>query len=134
MAADGQWRSFVLVREQHSANIARTELRTFALPDGLRQVPIDAIGGWLWVYNTATTIRQGSKAGTSADILKAKLSLNCTGPFKIVAGSRSPVEAAPDGRPLAAKLLYLDLPDGTPGADAPCRVSVLRAGDMGLRV
>ena len=80
----------------------------------------------MWVYNTAATIREGAKAGTGAKVLKTKLSLNWTGPFKILADGSHPAEAIPDGRPLAAKLLYLDLPNDMPGADAPCRVSVVR--------
>ena len=125
LAADHQRRSYALAREQHALNIARVELRS-ALSDGLKQLPTFAIGGWVWVYNTATTIRQGAKAGTDAKILKGKLSVNWTGPFKILAVGPSPTEATPYGRPLAAKLLYLDLPNDMPGADAPCRVSVVR--------
>ena len=80
----------------------------------------------MWTYNAAATIRQGAKAGTDAKVLKAKLSLNWTGPFKILAGGRSPAEATPDGHPLASKLLHLDLPNDMPGADAPSRASVVR--------
>ena len=79
----------------------------------------------MWVYNTAATIRQEAKSGTDAKVLKAKLSLNWTGPLKILAICPSPAEAITDGRPLAAKLLYLDLPNDMPSADAPCRVSVV---------
>ena len=81
----------------------------------------------MWVYNTAATIREGAKAGTDAKVLKTRLSLNWTGPFKILAVGPSPTEAAPDGRSLATKLLYLDLPNDMPGADASCRVSVVRS-------
>ena len=80
----------------------------------------------MWVYNTAGTIRQGAKAGTDAKVLRANLSLIWTGPFKIIAIGPSPAESTPDGRPLAAKLHYPDLPNDMPGADAPCRVSVVR--------
>ena len=38
----------------------------------------------------------------------------------------SPFDSTPDGRPLAAKLLYLDLPNDMPGPDAHCRVSTAR--------
>ena len=47
-------------------------------------------------------------------------------PFKILAIVPSPAEPTPDGRSLAAKLPYLDLSKGMPGADDPCRVSVVR--------
>ena len=90
------------------------------MSDGLKQLPTFAIGGWVWVYNTAATIRQGAKAGTDAEVLKAKVSLNWTVPFKILAIGPSPAEATPDSRTLAAKLIYLDYPNDMPGADAPC--------------
>ena len=121
VAADSQRRSYALVCEQHALNVARVERRNSALSlsDGLRQLPIYAIGVWVWTYNTAATIRQGVKAGTDFKVLKAKLSLNWTGPFKVLAVGPSPAEATPDGRPLASKLLYLDLPNDMPGAYAP---------------
>ena len=80
----------------------------------------------MWVYNTASTIRQGAKVGTDAKVLKVNLLLNWTGPFKILGIGPSPAEATPDARPLAVKLLYLDLLNDMPGVDAPCRVSVVR--------
>ena len=77
----------------------------------------------MWTHNTAATIRQGAKAGTDSKVLKAKLSLNWTAPFKILAIGPSPAETTPDGRPLASKLLYLDFPNDMPGSDPPveCR-------------
>ena len=80
----------------------------------------------MWVYNTASTIRSGTKADKDAKVLKTKVTLNWMGAFKILAVGSSPAEATPDGRPLAAKLLCLDLHKDTPSADAPCRVSVVR--------
>ena len=66
----------------------------------------------------SATIRQGTKTDTDAKVLKAKLSLNWTGPYKVLAvGPCTPADA-PDGSPLGAKLLYLDLLSGTPGTDA----------------
>ena len=78
------------MREQHALNIARVERQNSAFSDGLKQLPTYAIGRWVWVYNTAATIRQGAKAGTDAKVLKPKLSLNWTGPFKILAIGPSP--------------------------------------------
>ena len=78
------------------------ERRNSALSDALKQLPIYTIGGWVWVYNTAATIRQGAKSGTDAKALKEKLSLNWTGPFKALAVGPSPSDSTPDGRPLAA--------------------------------
>ena len=37
-----------------------------------------------------------------------------------------PCSEAPDGHPLASKLLYLDLPSDQPGQDSKRRVSVVR--------
>ena len=84
----------------------------------------------MWVYNSASTIKQGSKPGATAasdadaTVLKVKLSLNWTGPFKIL--GVGPAASAPDNRPLASKVLYLDLPSDMPGADAKPRVTVER--------
>ena len=76
------------------------------------------------MYNTAATIHQGAKTDTDGKVLKAKLSLDWTGPHKVLAvGPCTPVYA-PDGSPLGDKLLYLDLPSDMPGADARRRVSV----------
>ena len=85
----------------------------------------------MWTYNTAATIRQGTKAGTDSKVLKAKLSLNWTRPFKIIAVGPSPAEATPAGRPLVSKPLYFDLSNDMTGAGAPCRVSVVRYGPCG---
>ena len=116
LAADRQRRSYALVREQHALNITRVERRISALSDGLKQLPTYTVGCWVWVYNTAATIWQGANAGTDAKVL----------PFKILPVGTSPAEATPDGRPLAANHLYFDLLNDRPGADAPCRVSVVR--------
>lgn len=84
----------------------------------------------MWIYNSASTITQGSKVGptasTDADatVLKVKLSLNWTGPFKIL--EVGPAASAPDKRPLADKVLYLNLPSDMPGASAKPRVTVER--------
>ena len=125
-AADRQRRAYGLVREQHALTVSRVERRNSALSDKLKQLPIYTVSDWVWVYNTAATIRQGVKPGTDTKILKEKLSLNWTGPFKILAVGPSPSDSTPDGRPLTAKLLYLDLPHDMPGPDAHCRVSVAR--------
>ena len=126
LAADSQRRAYALVREQHALAVSRVERRNSALSDVLKQLLIYVAGGWLWIYNTAATIRQGAKSGTDASVLKEKLSLNWTGPFKILAVGPSPSDLTPDGRPLAAQLLYLDLPNAMPGPDAHWWVSVAR--------
>ena len=97
-----------------------------AFSDALKQLPIDTVGGWVWIYNTAATIRHGTKFGTGAKVLKAKLSLDWTGPFKVLAVGPSPSDFTPDGCPLAGKLFYLGLLNDMPGHGAHCRISVAR--------
>ena len=48
-------------------------------------MPKFAVGGSAWVYNSSSTIRQGVKSNTDAEVLKAKLALNWTGPYKVLA-------------------------------------------------
>ena len=65
------------------------------------------------------TIRQGAISGTDAKVRKVKLSLNWAGPIKLAVDPAScTFNVTPDGRPLATKLLYLDLPNYMLGADA----------------
>ena len=52
-----------------------------------------------------------------------KLSLNWTGPYKILVVGPG---LGPDGRPVADKTLYLDLPTDMPGKDQKKQVSVDR--------
>ena len=59
-------------------------------------------------------------------MLKSKLALNWTGPYKILAVGPCTADSCPDRRPLGAKLLLLDLPPDAPGSDSKRRVSVVR--------
>ena len=124
LPADRQRRSYELVREQHNLSVSRIERRNSALSHALQKLPVYKIGEWVWIYNSESTIRQGVRSGTDDKVLKAKLSLLWTGPFKILAVG--PCAKAPDGKPLADKLLYLDLPSDMPGKDSKHRVSVVR--------
>ena len=90
------------------------------------QSPKFAVGGWAWVYNTAATIRQSANPDTDAKILKAKLSPNWTGPYKVLTVGSCSSAGTSDGSTLEVKLVYLDLPSDMPGADARWRVSVQR--------
>ena len=57
------------------------------------------------MYNSAPTIRQGVKANTDANVLKAKLALNCES-LQSPIGSDPPSSAdTPDGSPLGNNLL-----------------------------
>ena len=80
LAIDRPQRADDIVREHHALTVSRAERRISVLSDALREVPKFAVGGWVWVYNTATTIRQGARTDTDAKVLKAKLSFNWTGP------------------------------------------------------
>ena len=66
------------------------------------------------------------RKGADYKVLKEKLSLNWTGPFKITAVGSSLVADTPNGRPLGDKLLYLDLPSNLSGASAKPCVTVAR--------
>ena len=121
-----QQTAYDIVREHHALTISRVERRNSSLSDALRVVPKFAVGGWVWVYNTAVTIRRGTKTDTDTTVFKAKLWLNWTGPYKdLRVGPCTPADS-PDGSPRGAKILHLDLPSDMPGADGRRRVSVQR--------
>ena len=46
---------------------------------------VERVHDWVWVYNTAATIRQGLRKGADSKVVKEKLPLSWTGPFKITA-------------------------------------------------
>ena len=92
----------------------------------MRAVPKFAVGGWVWVYNTTATTRQGANTDTDTKILKDKLSPVWMGPYKVLAVGPCTHADTPDGSALGAKLLYLDLPSDIPGVDARRRFSVQR--------
>ena len=125
-ARERQQRAYELVREQHALTVARVNGRNSSLSDALLRRPKYVAGGWVWVYITLATIRQGMRKGVDNEFLKDKLSLNWTGPFKIVAVSPSPAANQPDGYPLGDKLLFLDLPSNMSGPAAKPRVTVAR--------
>ena len=81
------------------------------------------MGGWAWVYTSASNIRQGTKKDTDTIVLRTKLSLNWIGPFKILAGGPAPASEGCDNRPLYDKLLFLDIPSGPLGWDSKGGVS-----------
>ena len=66
------------------------------------------------------------KANTDAKVLKAKLALNRTGPYKVLAVGPCSSTETPDGSPLGDNLLYLDLSSDLPGSDARRRVAIER--------
>ena len=84
LTTDRQKRANDIVRAHRARTVSRVNRRNSALADALRPAPNFATGGWAWVYNSASTIRQVMKANTDAKVLKAKLALNWTGPYKIL--------------------------------------------------
>ena len=66
------------------------------------------------------------KENTGARVLKAKLALKWTGPYKVLAVGPCSSAETPDGSPLGDNLLYLDLPSDLPGSDARRRVAIER--------
>lgn len=61
------------------------ERRNSSLEAGLRKAPIYAVGQSVWVYIAFATIHQRTEKDTDDRVLKAKLSLNWTGPYTILA-------------------------------------------------
>ena len=126
LATDRQKRANDIVRAHHALTVSRVNRGNSALADALRPAPNFATGGWVWMYNSSSTIRQGVKANTDAKVLKAKLALNWTGPYKILAVGPCSAAETPDGSPLGRDLLYLDLPSYLPGSHARRRVAIER--------
>ena len=127
LARDRQQRAYEIVREQHALTIARVNGCNSALSVALLHRPKYTAGGWVLIYNTAASIRQGLRKNADNKVLKEKLSLNWTGPFKILAVGPSPAADTPDGRPLGDKLLYLDLLSNLCSPAAKPRVTVARS-------
>ena len=97
LATDHRQRAYDIVREHHALTVSRVERRNSALSDALRMVPIFPVGDWVWVYNTAAITCQDAKTDAGARVLKTKLSLNWTGPYKVLAvGPCTPADT-PDG-------------------------------------
>ena len=76
LATVRQKRANVIVRAYHGLTVSCVNRSNSALADALRPAPNFAAGGLAWVYNFASTIRQGVKANTDVKVLKAKLALN----------------------------------------------------------
>ena len=77
-ARERQQHAYELVREQHALIVTRVNERNSTLSDTFLRRPKYVAGGWVWVYNTAATIRQGLHKGVDSKGLKLKLSLNWT--------------------------------------------------------
>ena len=124
LAIDRKKRANDIVRAHYTLAVSRVNSRNSALADGLRPAPKLAAGGWAWVYNSASTMRQGAKANTNDKVVKANFALNWTGPYKILAVGPCSGAETPDDSPLGSNLLYLDLPSDLPGSGARRRVAI----------
>ncbi|CAB1099587.1 unnamed protein product [Ectocarpus sp. CCAP 1310/34] len=132
LAVHRQRWAYELVREYNALNILPVERRISSLLDAIHKLPHFTVGGWAWVYSTAATIRQGVQKGTDQQVLKAKFAPSWTGPYKVFAVGPASADATPDGRPLARKLLYLDLPSDLSDPAARCRVVTVHIEWLGL--
>ena len=116
-----QQRAFELVQEGHliaMSKIRRSNTKLLAI---LHKLPNFEGGNWVWIYNPQATVGQGVSENNAH--LVTKLSLNWTCPYKILVVRPG---LGPDGRPVADKTLYLDLPTDMPGKDQKKRVFVDR--------
>ena len=116
-----QQRTFELVQESHliaMSTIQRFKTKLLAI---LHKLPNFEVRNWVWIYNLQATVGQGVSEDNSH--LVTKLSLNWTGPYKILVVGPGP---GPDGRPVADKTLYLELPTDMTGKDQNKRVYVDR--------
>ena len=100
IATDRQQRAYDIVREHPALTVGSVNRRNSALSDARRPAPKFTVSGWTWVYNVVATIRQGAKPDTIAKVLKARLSLNWTDPYKVLAVGPCSLTDAPDGSPL----------------------------------
>ena len=105
LATNRQKHANDIVRAHHALTVYRVNRRNPALADALRPAPNFTTGGWVWVYNSVSTIRQGVKANTDAKLLKAELALNWTDPYKILAVGPCYAAETPDGSQLWSDLL-----------------------------
>ena len=112
-----QQRAFELVEQSHLIAMSKIQRFNTKLLAILRKLPNFEVSNWVWIYNPQATVGQGVSEDNSH--LVTKLSLNWTGPYKILEVGPG---LGPDGRPVADKTLYLDLPTDMPGKDQKKRV------------
>ena len=83
LATDRQKRANDIAPAHHALTVSGVNRRHYTLADALHPEPNFVKGGWTRVYNSNPTIRRTVKSKTDAKVLKAKLALNWTGPYKI---------------------------------------------------
>ena len=107
-----QQRAFELVQESHLTAMSKIQRSNTKLLAILHKLPNFEVGNWVWIYNPQATVGLGVSEDNSH--LVTKLSLNWTGPYKILVVGPG---LGPDGQPVADKTPYLDLPTDMPGKD-----------------
>lgn len=84
--------------------------RNSAVFDALCPVSNFVVDGLVWAYSMRVTIQQSANAHMDDTGLKAKISLNLTGPYKVLAVGLFPSADNPDSSPLGNTLLHLSVP------------------------
>ena len=77
LATDQQTRANDIVYAHHALTVSCVNRRKSSLTDALRPAPNFAVGGWAWVYESASIILQGVEANTDAKV--SRLNLRLTG-------------------------------------------------------
>ena len=77
-----QQRAFELVQESHLIAMSKIQRSNTKLLAILHKLPNFEVGNWVWTYNPQATIGQGR--GEDSSQIVTKLSLNWTGPYKIL--------------------------------------------------
>ena len=77
MATDRQQRTYDTVREHHALTVSRVQRLNSVLSDAhCTRFHKFAVGGCVWVDNTADTTHQSAKTDMDVKVLKVKLPLN----------------------------------------------------------
>ena len=87
LTTDLEQRVNTIVRKHHALIVLPLDRRNTTLSDAPLSVPMFVVGGWVWLYGSAATFRQGAKADTSS-----RSNLHWTDPYKSFAvGPCSPL-------------------------------------------
>eukprot|EP00752_Nemacystus_decipiens_P016839 g15071.t1 len=69
LATERQSRAYTIVRDHYAITASLLESRNSKLLAAFKR-PLYEFGGWVWVYNSAATIRQGARRDTDDKVLK----------------------------------------------------------------
>ena len=86
VATDRQQGASDIVREHHALTVSLAwNATTQPSSTHCERFPKFAVAGWVSVYNTAAAVQQGAKTNMDAKVLQAKLWLNWTASYKVLA-------------------------------------------------